>query len=381
MSRISDVKADATRRWQQALARYGWLDHAVRAWERFRNNNAGQYAAAITYFSFLALFPLLLLAVSVLGFVLHSNPDLLVKLLNDITDNFPGTVGRQLTSALNAVIKSRTGLGLIGGIGVLFAGLGWIGNLRRAINAVWGLPRRQQNPVLAKVANLFVLAGLGFAILVSLGLSTVETAVTEQIVHGLGIDSVTAVTLLVKIVAITIAFLGDLLILGWLLIRLPGADVPWSVAWRTAVLAAVGFEILKIVGTYTIAKSAQSVTLGPFASLLAVLIWIQLVVRYLLYCTAWCATAVPEPAPPAPDARQQFADPAVQGAESGKLSGQAASARTLTRRRFCGRSGVRGRSAQPAAPLPAPLTRARSGRFRRVGQRRARVDDGERAPA
>ena len=57
------------------------------------------------------------------------------------------------------------------------------------------------------------------------------------------------------------------------------------------ILAAVGFEVLKIVGTYTIAHTAQSPTAGPFAGVLAVLIWIQLVSRFLLFCCAWMATA------------------------------------------------------------------------------------------
>ena len=66
--------------------------------------------------------------------------------------------------------------------------------------------------------------------------------------------------------------------------------MPFLVAIKGALLAAVGFEILKVVGTYTIAKSAKSPTLGPFAGLLAVLIWIQLVARLLLFCAALTAT-------------------------------------------------------------------------------------------
>jgi membrane protein len=52
----------------------------------------------------------------------------------------------------------------------------------------------------------------------------------------------------------------------------------------------VGFEILKIVGTYTIAHTTHSPTAGPFASVLAILIWIQLVARWMLFCCAWIAT-------------------------------------------------------------------------------------------
>ena len=48
--------------------------HTVLAWQRMTVHNGGQFAGAITYFSFLALFPLLLLVISVAGFVLQGAP-------------------------------------------------------------------------------------------------------------------------------------------------------------------------------------------------------------------------------------------------------------------------------------------------------------------
>src|ERR1700748_1624189 len=87
------------------------------AWERLRVTNGNLYAAAITYFSFLALFPLLLLGVSVLGFVLHANPDALQTLLDKISENVPGQVGQTLKDAINSAIQARTSVGIIGVVG------------------------------------------------------------------------------------------------------------------------------------------------------------------------------------------------------------------------------------------------------------------------
>ena len=91
-------------------------------------------------------------------------------------------------------------------------------------------------------------------------------------------------------VVIAIAVAGDSIIFWWLLVRLPQADVNKEVALKGAVLASVGFEILKIVGTYTIAHTASSPTAGPFAGIVAVLVWIQLVARWMLFSCAWIAT-------------------------------------------------------------------------------------------
>ncbi len=81
-----------------------------------------------------------------------------------------------------------------------------------------------------------------------------------------------------------------MVIFWWLLVRLPDVDVDRRSAVKGALLASVGFEVLKIVGTYTIAHTSKSTTYGPFAGIIAILIWIQLVARWMLFCCAWIAT-------------------------------------------------------------------------------------------
>ncbi len=293
MSRLADIKASLTQRWKDLVERWRWLGHVLRAWAQLKRNNGTQYSAAITYFSFLALFPLILLAVAITGFVLHSDQHLQTELFDKITAQAPGELGRQLNSSIQSAIKARTTVGVIGLVTVLLTGLGWIGNIRQAIDAVWGRTVPKQNFLKAKASNLGVLAGLGVGVLVSLGLTIVGTSLTDQILRALDLDHVSGSHYLVKVLGILLALIGDMIIFGWLLVRLPAAAVSRSVAVRGALLAAAGFEVLKVLGTYTIAKSTHSPTLGPFASLLAVLIWIELVSRYLLFCAAWIATAGP----------------------------------------------------------------------------------------
>ena len=77
-------------RWQRAQDQHAWLRHVLAAYALLQRNNGNQYAAAITFFSFLALFPLLLLAVSSLGFVLYAHPDLQRSVFSHITSAVPG---------------------------------------------------------------------------------------------------------------------------------------------------------------------------------------------------------------------------------------------------------------------------------------------------
>lgn len=293
--RAASFTERAKRAWRDAQGRWLWLAHVVRAWARFTGNNGNQYAGAITFFSFLALFPMILLAVSVTGFVLHANPDLQRQLLDKVAENAPGGFGDTLRTAIDNAIANRAAVGVIGLIGVLLTGLGWIANLRMAINAVWGFGPIKRKFVAAKIADLGVLVGLGLGGVISIGFTAVATSVTSEVLSAVGLDGVPGAGTITTILGFGIAIVADMIILGWVLIRLPKASVPRWVAVRGTLLAAVGFEVLKVLGTYTIAATSHSVTAGPFATIVAVLVWMQLVARWLLFCAAWMATWITPP--------------------------------------------------------------------------------------
>jgi membrane protein len=119
--------------------------HLVAAWRLTSQRNGTLYAAAITYFSFLALFPLLLLVVAVTGFVLHAHPAAQASLLDHISAQAPGSLGSTLRSAVRTAINARAGVGAIGLAGVLLTGLGWVANLRAATMAMWASRRRSRS--------------------------------------------------------------------------------------------------------------------------------------------------------------------------------------------------------------------------------------------
>jgi membrane protein len=336
--RFARSKNGAVARSKALREQHAWLRHLVAAWGLMQRNNGNQYAAAITFFSFLALFPLVLLAVSITGFVLHSDPQLQRDFFNHITQNVPGPLGSTLKQALQTAIKNRSGVGIIGLVGVLLTGLGWIGNLRAAIDAVWGRTPPQVNFFKAKLQNLIVLAGLGLGAVVSVGLTVVGTSVTDQILRALSLDSVPGATLLLKLLGIALAIGGDMLIGWWVLIRMPQRDVPVRTAITGVLLASVGFEVLKIVGSFTIVHTANSPTAGPFAGVIAILVWIQLVARWLLLSCAWMATVTAEknaallipvvqPADEVPDIEAPAVSPAAVGVTlvgAGVVAGAAA---------------------------------------------------------
>ncbi len=136
------------------LHRWPWLWHSYQAWNTLKARNGTQFSAAITYFSFLALFPLLLLAAAIAGFVLSSDQHLQNELFNQISKNVPGSFGDTLSRSIKSAINNRAGIGVIGLFGVLLTGLGWVGNLRQAIGAVAGQEPAKEKFLPSKLRNL-----------------------------------------------------------------------------------------------------------------------------------------------------------------------------------------------------------------------------------
>ncbi len=66
---------------------YPAIAHIIRATDRFNDRLGSQFGAAITYFSFLSLIPILMVSFVMVGFVLASNPDLLAELINKIVNS------------------------------------------------------------------------------------------------------------------------------------------------------------------------------------------------------------------------------------------------------------------------------------------------------
>jgi membrane protein len=271
--------------------RRDWLDHLLRAGSRYKGADGEYLAAGVTYFSFLSLFPLVLLAMSVAGFVLNARPELQADLIAAIKDAIPGTFGSTLVDAVETAVSHRSSVGVIALIGLGYAGLGWIGNLRKATMRIWGTDRvSQPNVLVVKGGDLLALAGFGLAALVSLALTTAATAATGWLLQLTGLDGVTGIGTLSRALGLVVTAAGDTLVFGWLLARLPRTGVPYRSVLRGAVFAAVGFGLLKIVGTYYVQRISQSPTAALFGNAIGILVWLNLVSRFLLFAAAWTAT-------------------------------------------------------------------------------------------
>ncbi|PRY43726.1 inner membrane protein YhjD [Umezawaea tangerina] len=294
----SESKLDKLRR------EHAWLDHIVRAADRYTQSYGSHYAAAVTYFSVLSLVPILMIAFAVAGIVLSSQPDLLDQLKASIADAVPGALGDTINKVVNQAIDSKGTVGILGLLGAAYSGLGWMGNLRDALTAQWGHPKADLPFLKTYLKDFLALLGLGAALIVSFGLTAAGSGFANLLLRLVGLDGVGWAEALLKVGTIVLALAANWLVFLWVLAKLPRDPVTWRSAFRGALAASIGFEILKQVATIYLSSVTSSPAGAAFGPVIGVLVFANLVAQFLLFITAWTATArdnlpkEPVPAPP-----------------------------------------------------------------------------------
>ncbi|MFD8706386.1 YihY/virulence factor BrkB family protein [Kitasatospora sp. NPDC059648] len=259
-----------------------------RVYEYFAAARGNRLAGAVTFFGFLALFPLLTVGLAIAVATLSGSQ--VDDLQHRISDQLPG-----LSDALDlpSLVANAGALGLVGGALLLISGLGWVDTMRTSIRDLWQLPEEKGNLLLRKAWDVVVLAGLGLVSLFSLAASAAGTTLAGRIADAIGLGS----GYLLTGVGVLIAIACDMLLFAYLLAPFPGITGqrrPDLV--RGALIGAVGFEALKqLLASYLGSVAGRSLY-GAFATPVALLLWINFVSRLLMYCVAWTATADPEAA-------------------------------------------------------------------------------------
>ncbi|SIR80222.1 inner membrane protein YhjD [Williamsia sterculiae] len=279
-----------------------WFDHLMGAANRYQDRNGDYFAAGATYFSVLALFPILMVAFAALGFVLANNPDLLNEVRDRITDKAQGGMGDTLKNLVDQAIASRTTIGVIGLLGALYSGLGWMANLRNALTVQWGSEPEGGNFLKTKLSDLAALIGLFLALVVSFALSALAgSSLTTKILDAIGLGDVPGVGVAVRIVSVIISIGASWVLFTWVIAKLPRVKLPVRNAMRAGLLTAVVFEIFKYIATFYLAKVTSGPAGATFGPIIGIMVFGFITTRIVLFATAWAATdprnAEYEPAP------------------------------------------------------------------------------------
>jgi membrane protein len=270
--------------------RHPWFDHLARAGGRYERTQGDLMAAGVTYFAFLALFPVLLLTASIIGLVLAGNALLQKELFDAIRQTFPGPVGRQLVRQLADAVDGAGFIGLIALAGFLYAGLRTVDKLRLGMERIWKGRVDPSDVLRDNLQDLVALVALGAVGLVSLGLTGGVTQATSRVLELIGLADEPGYGVLTWVLGLTLAMAGDVVIFLWLLRVVPSISHPLRLLLPGALFGAVGFEVLKLIGGYYLSLISDSVTASAFGGAVGLLVWINLVARFAFFTAAWTAT-------------------------------------------------------------------------------------------
>jgi len=155
---------------------------------KFVDDQGNYLAAGVTYYAFVAIFPLLLIASSVLGFLLQGDPELEKKVLDSALSQFP-VVGEQLGRP--AGLSGSASAVVVGSLVALYGATGLAQAGQNAMNVAWSIPRHKRpNPLLGRLRSLalLTLAGLGLmAVTLSTSLASNVSVLGAEV--GVVLDS------------------------------------------------------------------------------------------------------------------------------------------------------------------------------------------------
>jgi YihY family inner membrane protein len=231
--------------------------------QKFGNDQAGGKAAMIAYYGLFALFPLLLLFTTVLGFLLANDPKFQQKVIDSALGNFP-IIGQQLSSANHPLTGNAVAL-TIGVLGTLYGAQGVGQAALNAMHTVWNIPY-------AAWPNFWARRLRGFAILVTLGagtlLATALAGFGPAMFHGYFVEvwSV-AVSVIVNFAVFTASF-----------VLLTSEPLGWRDVAVGAGLATVFWETLQALGGWYVQRvlAHATPTYGFFAIVIGLLSWMYL---------------------------------------------------------------------------------------------------------
>lgn len=205
---------------------------------KFFDDQSNYLAAILTYYAFIAIFPVLLLASSLLGFVLQGRPDLQQELLNSALSQFP-IIGDQLGRPEG--LQGSTAAVVVGALAAIYGGLGLGQAIQNSLNAAWSVPRNSRpNPIILRLKSLLLLMTAGLAVL---ALSIFSAVVSATEVFG----SLTDTTIRVLFNVSTVLLVG--LVLALLFRVAVARPLPFRQAAPGAFVVALLWQGLQYLGT------------------------------------------------------------------------------------------------------------------------------------
>lgn len=254
------------RRWHALEARYRVVAVASAMQGRFNELHGGYLASAVTLAAFVSLFPLMLVAVAILGFFATGNPDVSRQVLDALAIPSGSEAATTIRTAISTAEDSRKAASVVGLLGLLWSTLRLVAALQYCYDSIWQVTGRG---IKDKAIGLMWLVGGGLLFAGSFALTA-----AVQFLPGF-----------LAPVEILVALGLGLVMFLWTSRVLPNRDVGWRPLLPGAILGAVGFEALKLLGAIYVPRAiaSSSALYGSLGVVFAILAWLFFFGRLIVY--------------------------------------------------------------------------------------------------
>ncbi|HEY7873604.1 MAG TPA: YihY/virulence factor BrkB family protein [Actinomycetota bacterium] len=276
MERIKRLIAQAQLVLERARARYGVVDIVVRTFKRFSEDEGGPRSAALTYYIFFSIFPLLLFAVSGLGYVAFLSEPVKKDLIDAGVEAFPMLRDVLSPNGLDQIVQNRGTLAGLGFVLALYAGTGVVLAMEHALNRIHHV-EDEGNFFQKRLWSLKWLGMLGLAAAATVVAGTLANVVVDVMDGG-------AAAAIVAVLLLGVGFLLNLLVFMSAFRFLTRKEQSWRDVFPGALVGAIAFEILKYFGAAYIERGSQAreATFGAFATTAAFLVASYLLSQIIL---------------------------------------------------------------------------------------------------
>ena len=287
------------------------FDHAWAARDLYSEMLGGRLAAAIAYYGFFAVFALALVAYSIVGFVLANNNAAANAVERFLRQNIPFL-------DVSAIVEARNAVAIIGLIGLIFTGVGWISTLRSSQRAIWGVSQQPGNFIIRRILDLGIMAGIGLLLALSLwvlsGINDALKPVLMRMTPGNSATQEDVIGAIARAVGYLLGLVVNVILAASLLSGVSRLRMSPRRLIPSALLVGVGLTVLGTVGRLYVDYGANRPVYKVVGGTVALLLFLYLFNHLLLYGAALAATskkgvvvdlAAEQPPPPEAPAQEK----------------------------------------------------------------------------
>jgi membrane protein len=227
-------------------------------------DDASTMAAALSYYVFMCLFPLLLGLIALLGIFLPSQ-NLQTAVLDFVGNNLPGSVDL-VKQTIGDVIRFRGALGVISIVTLLWGGSSLFSAVSHSINRAWNV-EKERSYFVNKARELAMALAVGLLFLLSLGVTAAFAILARVQFPNIG--------LFISLGSSALTFILTLGLFLLLYKYIPNTRTQWRFIWPGAIVAAVLFEIARYFFVFYVENFAgYQLIYGSLGAIVIFLVWI-----------------------------------------------------------------------------------------------------------